>query len=90
LKLKVGSKVRWKWLGREIDGVIKEIHLSSVTRTIKGKSIKRNGTDLNPAYVVESVAGNAALKLQSELVTVPRTESKTRRPKPTLFDGRSE
>lgn len=77
---KVGAKVQWKWLGRAIDGVVKEVHFKSISKTIKGKSIKRNGSKEKPAYLVESVAGNLALKLQSEL-TAPSPKSMRATPK---------
>ena len=67
MKFKVGSKIQWSWLGRPIEGVVKEIYESPTVKVIKGKSIKRNGSPENPAYLVESKAGNTALKLQTEL-----------------------
>lgn len=66
---KVGAPVQWKWMGGTVNGVVKEIFLEPVVKLIKGKSIKRNGSTGNPAYLVESTAGNVALKLQSELMT---------------------
>ena len=75
----VGAKVKWKWMGRSIIGLIKEVHTQPVTKQIKGKSIKRNGTVGNPAYLVQSEAGNIALKLQTELqVAASENEAKTR------------
>lgn len=64
---KKGARVQWKWLGRPILGVVKEIFTTSVEKVIKGKRIKRNGSKEKPAYLVESEAGNLALKLHSEL-----------------------
>lgn len=63
----IGTSVQWKWMGNFIEGNVKEIHTDSITKTIKGKLIKRNGSVENPAYLVQSVSGNFALKLQSEL-----------------------
>jgi Hypervirulence associated proteins TUDOR domain len=83
MKLKVGSQVEWKWLGRAIKGVVKEIYFKPITQEIKGKKIKRNGTAENPAYLVESEAGNLALKLQSELQ--PAQNEKTKSSKPQMF-----
>lgn len=79
-KFRVGAKIQWKWLGRQIDGTVNEVYLESVTKTIKGKSIKRNGSTENPAYLVQSSAGNLALKLHSELQSA---QSKTKTP--TMF-----
>lgn len=64
---KAGSKVTWQWLGNPIHGNVKEIFFEPVTKSIKGKNIKRNGSKEKPAYLVESEAGNLALKLHTEL-----------------------
>ncbi len=64
----VGDKVQWKWLGRPIVGTVEQIFTDTVIQEIKGKQIKRKGSQDNPAYLVKSAAGNLALKLQSELV----------------------
>lgn len=64
---KVGSKVKWKWIGSDIHGKVKEVFFKSVQQRIKGKIIKRNGSPEKPAYLVESNAGNLALKLHTEL-----------------------
>lgn len=84
MKFKVGTKVQWKWLGRPIDGVVREVHLESVTKLIKGKSIKRNGSKEKPAYLVESVAGNLALKLETEL-SKPAAAAKKSKVTPKMF-----
>ncbi|MES2770217.1 MAG: DUF2945 domain-containing protein [Bdellovibrionota bacterium] len=62
-----GSKVQWKWAGGIIEGVVEEIFKESITKTIKGKKITRHGSPEKPAYLVKSIAGNIALKLQTEL-----------------------
>lgn len=61
------QKVKWKWLGGIIDGMVVEIYFEPVTKVIKGKNIKRNGSKERPAYLVQSEAGNYALKLHTEL-----------------------
>jgi hypothetical protein len=73
------SRVQWKYLGREVRGIVLEKFTSPVTRRLKGKAIKRNGSRENPAYLVRSDAGNEALKLSSEL---SRPSS---RPSPKMF-----
>lgn len=77
----VGAEVQWKWMGRFICGKIKEIHTEPVTQVIKGKSIKRNGSLQIPAYLVESEAGNLALKLQSEIELFEKQKLDSRKPK---------
>ena len=61
------SKVQWKYLGRAVEGFVVRVYREPITVALKGKRIKRNGSKENPAYLVESVSGNRALKLQSEL-----------------------
>ena len=83
-KLSKNSKVTWQWLGRPIQGIVKEVYDHKVTRKIKGSTITRNGTKENPAYLVESEAGNLALKLGTELqktASAPRTA----KVKPKIF-----
>ena len=67
---KENDKVFWKWMGNKIYGKVIEVHQCPVTKEIKGKFIKRNGSDEKPAYYVQSEAGNFALKLQTELFRV--------------------
>ena len=84
MKLKIGSKVYWQWLGRPIYGVIEEIHFNSITKTIKGKNITRNGSKEKPAFLVKSEAGNIALKLISELKVDDRKKG-TKKDTPEMF-----
>lgn len=81
---KAGDKVQWSWLGRPIDGVVCEIFTETITKEIKGKSIKRKGSKDNPAYLVQSKAGNFALKLFSELLAVPKNKAAIKA-KPQMF-----
>ncbi|MCB0357794.1 MAG: DUF2945 domain-containing protein, partial [Bdellovibrionales bacterium] len=60
---RVGTKVQWKWMGGIIFGEVKEVFDQPITKIIKGKKIKRNGSKDKPAYLVQSEAGNFALKL---------------------------
>lgn len=85
-KFKVGTKVGWKWLGRLISGTVTEVHFESLSKTIKGKLIKRNGTAENPAYVVQAESGNFALKLHSELM--PTEKSKSKSATPAMFSAK--
>ncbi len=76
----VDEAVQWKWLGRAILGVVKEFHFEPIVKTIKEKKIKRNGSVENPAYYVQSEAGNFALKLHTELQARGKKNSKTSQP----------
>ncbi len=83
---KRNEDVQWKWLGRFIEGQVKEVYFEPTVQVIKSKSIKRNGSKENPAYLVQSKAGNIALKLHSELQ--PKSQQRNSRlPKPSLFGG---
>ena len=80
-KISVGERVQWQWMGRTIAGTVKEIYYEAVLKKIKNKAIKRNGTKENPAYLVESEAGNVALKLQSELQLAAKENTKSAKPR---------
>jgi hypothetical protein len=69
MNYEVGNKIKWKWMGNVIEGTVVEVHFAPVVKEIKGKMIKRNGSVDKPAYLVQSSAGNYALKLQTELFT---------------------
>lgn len=62
-----GTEVTWKWGSNEASGTISEVHTEKVTRESKGSEITRNGTDDNPAYVIEQEDGTEVLKLDSEV-----------------------
>lgn len=68
---KKNQRVSWKWIGGVVQGKVKDVYFETVTRTIKGKQIKRLGSEEKPAYLVESEAGNLALKLHTELTEMP-------------------
>lgn len=70
------------WLGRAIHGKIVKSFTEPITYEIKGKKIKRNGSLENPAYLVQSEAGNEALKLETEL----SPPTKIQKSKPSMFD----
>lgn len=66
-KLRKGQKVSWRWGRSRASGTIRQRFTSTVTRTIKGKRIKRKATKDEPAYLVEQPEGDKALKSESEL-----------------------
>lgn len=74
-KFRKGSRVEWRWLGRPIVGRVEETYLEPVSKRIKEKNIKRNGSPEKPAYLVRSEAGNLALKLETELAPYIKRES---------------
>ena len=67
MSIRVGTAVEWKWGSSTATGKVTEIHRSKVTRTTKGEEVTRNGSDADPAYVIEQDDGTTVLKLQSEV-----------------------
>lgn len=76
------TPVQWKWAGGKVSGVVEEIFLESITKTIKGSKITRHGSPEKPAYLVRSEAGNIALKLQTELIEIPKVSKRAKASKP--------
>ena len=68
--MRKGSKVSWKYGTGTATGKIESVHKESITRTIKGSEITRNGTADNPAYVIVQDDGDRVLKLKSEVKAV--------------------
>lgn len=62
-----GQKVRWQWGQGEGTGTVAERFERTVTRTLKGSEITRNGDTDNPAYLIRQEDGDEVLKLGSEL-----------------------
>jgi Hypervirulence associated proteins TUDOR domain len=67
MSIRVGTEVSWKWGSSEASGKVTEIHREKVTRTTKGSEITRNGSEDDPAYVIEQEDGTTVLKLRSEV-----------------------
>ena len=62
-----GDKVCWKWGSGTATGRIQSIFEHSVTRTIKGNEVVRNGSKENPALYIVQDDGDRVLKLASEV-----------------------
>ena len=65
--LRAGSKVCWTWGSGTAEGTIKEVFTERVERTIKGSTIVREGSDEEPAYLIEQEDGDQVLKSRSEI-----------------------
>lgn len=63
-----GDAVKWNWGQGQAEATVKEVHTERIERTIGGSKKTRNGTDDNPAYVLEQSDGQTVLKLHSELM----------------------
>jgi len=66
-KFREGQKVKWNWGNGEGTGKVEERFERRVHRTFKGSKIVKNGTEDNPAYVIEQEDGDKVLKRGSEL-----------------------
>ena len=66
-QIRTGSPVSWDWGNGKAEGKVQEIYREKVTKEIKGSEITRNGTEDNPAYLIEQEDGTKVLKLRSEL-----------------------
>jgi len=67
MSIRTGTEVTWKWGTSTASGKVVEVHHEKVTRQIEGEQITRNGSDENPAYVIEQDDGTTVLKLRSEV-----------------------
>lgn len=65
--IRKGSVVSWKWGEGEAKGKVVETFAESVTKTIKGSEITRNGEKGNKALLIEQEDGDQVLKLESEV-----------------------
>ncbi|OWP62444.1 DUF2945 domain-containing protein [Hymenobacter amundsenii] len=65
--MRKGTQVTWKYGTGTATGKIEETHKDSITRTLKGSEITRNGTPENPAYLIVQENGDKVLKLKSEV-----------------------
>ncbi len=67
MSIREGTEVSWTWGSSTASGKVTEIHREKLTRTTKGSAITRNGSDDDPAYVIEQEDGTVVLKLRSEV-----------------------
>ena len=65
--IRVGSTVKWKWGKGEAQGKVEESYTKSITRTIDGTEVTRNGESGNKALYIKTDKGDFVLKLESEV-----------------------
>ncbi len=65
--IREGTEVEWDWGDGTATGTVAERHESSVSRTIDGNEVTRNGSSDDPALVIEQDDGTSVLKLKSEV-----------------------
>lgn len=66
-KHKKGDKVSWKFGGETAKGTVVQRFTDTVTKTIKGKKIKRKASKEKPAYLVKTKEGKKALKSEKQI-----------------------
>ena len=64
---KEGTKVKWSWGNGTAEGKVQSTFTKSVTRTIKGNEVTRDGEEGNKALYIEQEDGTNVLKLESEV-----------------------
>lgn len=67
MAIRQGSTVSWAWGSGTAEGTVQSTHHEKVSRTTKGQRVTRDGSDDDPAYVIEQQDGTTVLKLRSEL-----------------------
>lgn len=67
MSIRTGTSVKWKWGNGWAEGTVAEVHHDKVSRTSHGEEVTRNGSDDDPAYVIEQEDGTTVLKLGSEV-----------------------
>lgn len=65
--IRKATEVTWKWGNGSATGKVKETYTKSVTKTIKGSEVTRNGSDDDKALFIEQEDGDNVLKLESEV-----------------------
>ncbi len=67
--IREGTKVKWKWGNGTAQGKVKESFTTSVTKTINGNEVTRNGESSNKVLYIDT-GDSFALKLESEVSRV--------------------
>jgi hypothetical protein len=62
-----GTKVTWNWGQGTAVGTVQKTYPKSITRSLKGTEVTRNGTKDDPALLIEQEDGDEVLKLCSEV-----------------------
>jgi len=65
--IRKGTKVKWKWGKGTAQGKVTETFKESITKTIKGNKLTRNGSKGNKALLIKQEDGDKVLKLESEV-----------------------
>lgn len=67
MSVETGNTVEWPWGNGTAVGKVDKIHTNTITRTIKGTDVTRNGSQDDPALEISQDDGTTVLKLASEV-----------------------
>ena len=67
MTVRTGTTVSWAWGAHRAEGKVVEVFHEKVTRTLAGSETTRNGSDDDPALLIEQEDGARVLKLRSEV-----------------------
>lgn len=67
-----GDEVGWLWAGTLVTGEVIEVFKQRHQIETKGKTIVRNGTEIDPALVIRHQNGTLILKLQHEVQSLSK------------------
>ncbi len=65
--VKKGAEVEYKYGKGKVEAEVTAVHKDDTEKTIKGKTIKRDGSKEDPAIEVKTKKGGTALKSASEV-----------------------
>jgi len=65
--IRTGTEVKWKWGKGYAQGKVTETFKKSISKTIKGNEVTRNGSEDDKALLIEQEDGDQVLKLESEV-----------------------
>ncbi len=68
--IQVGDKVKWNWGNGFGEGEVKHRYTKAVTIRIDGTEVTRNGSEEEPAFLIEQDDGDEVLKLCTEISPV--------------------
>lgn len=61
------TEVEWDWGQGTASAKVRRVYREKVTKTLSGSEVSRDGSDDDPAYLLEQDNGTEVLKLHSEI-----------------------
>ena len=65
--MKHGDHVAWKWGNGLAEGTVIDVRPKRTELMTRGAQVVRNGSETNPAVIIQQESGTKILKLASEL-----------------------